>query len=124
MSVEVERRMAQTTSGGTSSSLEEQWRRHFESLSTVFVPSRTNTLNIGPFCRYHLQEQLNSLYSDAMKRDRQREAYCLRNAKMQDDYARYREKNPSREEKIKAVRDAEELDLYLLANGYYPYLLE
>jgi hypothetical protein len=124
MSDEVRRCMAQITSGAIAISLDEQWRRHFENLSIAFIPSRANVLNIGPFCEYHLQEKLNSIYSDAMKRDRQQEAYSLRRAKMQEDYARYREKNPSREEKIQAMREAEEMELYLLANGFNPYQQE
>ena len=124
MSDEVRRRMAQITSGAIAVSLDEQWRQHFENLSIVFIPSRANVLNIGPFCEYHLQEKLNSIYSDAMKRDRKQETYSLRRAKMQADYARHREKNPSREEKIQAMREGEELQLYLDINGFNLYQQE
>lgn len=124
MSDEVRRCMAQITSGAIAISLDEQWRQHFENLSIVFIPSRANVLNIGPFCEYHLQEKLNSIYSDAMKRDRKQEAYSLRRAKMQDDYARHREKNPSREEKIQSMREGEELQLYLDVNGFNMYQQE
>lgn len=88
--------------------VKECWTRHFENLPIAFVPSSVNTLNIGPFCEFHFQEELNFMYEGLLLRDQRLSAQSIRQAEMQEDYTRFRENNPTREDKRKALKDAQD----------------